>query len=132
MTTDVPRPTTPGIGNGARWSDILATMHRLAETSSYLPETIKVTQEQLDQVPKAPQRKPWEPDMSFAGVPVELVDTVEESTAYQLAHPSTPSELPASPTLDPVPDIEPAPPTRRGWITRTLGRLVGESPHGRR
>jgi hypothetical protein len=49
------------------------------------PEPIQLTDEQFDQVPKAPPRKPWEPAPSpFSGIPVYRVDTVEESTAYRL------------------------------------------------
>jgi len=55
-------------------------------------EQVKLTREQIAFLPKAPPRKPWEPDPAFGGVPVELVETVEESTPFQLANPGGGSE----------------------------------------
>lgn len=49
-------------------------------------DTVKLTQAQLDAFPHsrmaAPSSEPW----SFFGVPVELVERVEDSTPYQLAN----------------------------------------------
>lgn len=47
-------------------------------------EPIKLTAEQLAALPKAQPRQPWEPDPAFFGTPVVKVDSIEDSTPYQL------------------------------------------------
>lgn len=215
---DTPRPTRPGIGNGARWSDIQATLDRVDNAINDLdtghpdsaqvatdmraaieatalehharvtksfgglaervtadmptpsavsadaafavrgayedrfldteppppltyeqlienirlldqmdppPEPIQLTQEQLDLVPKAPPRKPWELDPAFFGIPVHRVDNVEESTPYQLERARHIEEQHVE--LCGCNWDHPAnvPPAQPGWLTRAIRRIFG-------
>ena len=71
-------------------------------------DPVKLTRAQMDAFPKSRYSGPGGPNWHFFGTPVELVDTVEESTPYLLANPA------------PVLAAEPAPlpPSRRGWGIR--------------
>lgn len=66
--------------------DLLARI-KAACLAPFPHEPIKATREQLDLLtpilPKASARQPWEPDPTFlTGVPVHIVEDVEESTPW--------------------------------------------------
>jgi len=57
------------------------------------PETVKLTVEQMLAVRShAAPRETWEPERTIWNIPIEIVETVEESTFYQWRH-ATPSPL---------------------------------------
>lgn len=82
VAVDDPPPVT--VTKPASYDDIVDNIRRLSDAMPPPLEPIKLTREQIDAIPKAPPRKPWELDPTFFGTPIELVDTVEESTPYQL------------------------------------------------
>jgi hypothetical protein len=69
------------------------TQHRLDTIHEWLgklpppPKPVKLTPDQLATVQRnTPPPEPFAPDRSLWAVPVEIVETVEESTPYQLAN----------------------------------------------
>ncbi|MFD5245036.1 hypothetical protein ACFWIW_10855 [Amycolatopsis sp. NPDC058340] len=84
--------------------DLVETLQRIETVAP--PNPIKLTVEQLAIVRRnAAPRAPWEPDPTIWGVPVEIVDLVEDSTPYRW-RPVQPVELvPPRPPLPPVEEL---------------------------
>jgi hypothetical protein len=68
------------------YETIIAALEKVAPLGPTPLDTVKLTQGQIDAFPHtrhtAPSDQPWH----YFGTPVELVETVEESTPYQLAN----------------------------------------------
>lgn len=99
ITTTAP-PCTPALP----LDDLVTALQRIETVAP--PKPIKLTVEQLAVVRRnvAP-RAPWEPDPTIWGVPVEIVDRVEDSTPYQW-WPAQPVDLvPPRPPLPPVEEL---------------------------
>jgi hypothetical protein len=98
------------------------TLDDLAELARRIPPVevptpIKLTHGQLNAVRLASPTYPeYARPSTFAGVPVVLVDTVEESTPYQQAR-DRGAAYPQVASEDPQ--------VTRGWLSRLLGRMYG-------
>lgn len=99
VTTTAP-PCTPAL----TLDDLVTALQRIETVAP--PKPIKLTVEQLAIVRRnAAPRAPWEPDPTIWGVPVEIVDRVEDSTPYQW-RPVQPVELvPPRPSLPPAEEL---------------------------
>lgn len=68
------------------YESIVEALEKVAPLGPTRLDVVKLTQEQIDAFPRsrmaAPSSEPWH----YFGTPVELVETVEESTPYQLAN----------------------------------------------
>lgn len=73
-----PRPTP------ITYAEIIALFARMSQPLPF--DTVKLTQAQIDAFPASRFTAPSVEPQHFFGTPVELVDTVEESTPYQLAN----------------------------------------------
>ncbi|ANN16226.1 hypothetical protein SD37_11620 [Amycolatopsis orientalis] len=79
--------TAPPRAEPVTLDDIVEMMNRISLDTCPMTERIKLTREQMDALPKAwPPRYTNGMIVNLFDVPVELVETVEESTPYQWQH----------------------------------------------
>ncbi len=121
LTTQMPQPGEP-----TTWDEVREQILRLAPAQPVEVAPVKLTREQFESIRAAsPVYPEYARPSTFAGVPVVLVEALEESTPFQLA--CRDAGLPASTDAASV-QVAPEDPqvaAERGWLSRVLGRMFG-------